>query len=274
MVRSSPTEPTLDEVIAVIVESLRAHAVHVSPGRPRRNWSCRSAAEGIARVERGGNFDEEARERVYELLPIVLEGAWELVRRGVLRPGGENFPTVGPGDGTEFSLTQQGRAWLEKVDDEGLVLLQPGATARILAEHRNLYGPGYLQRANEALKARNAMAYLACCAMCGAAAESILLALAIARSGDEAQVLKTYNSRSGRSSIINMLTGQVVDPVRRRFVTYSEVLNYWRDDAAHGVASSIGDAHAEEAVSRLLRLAQFAADHWGDLTGKSKPAAG
>jgi hypothetical protein len=107
--------------------------------------------------------------------------------------------------------------------------------------------------------------------MCGAAAESILLALAIAKTGDEAEVLKTYNSRSGRSSLVRILTGQVAEPVRRRFTTYSELLNYWRDDAAHGVASDMSDAHAEESLATLLRLAQFSADHLSDLTGRDKP---
>ena len=35
--------------------------------------------------------------------------------------------------------------------------------------------------------------------------------------------------------------------------------------------SNIGDAHAEEALERLLRPAQFADDHWKELTGKPKP---
>ena len=44
-----------------------------------------------------------------------------------------------------------------------------------------------------------------------------------------------------------------------------------RDDAAHGVASN--EPHAEEALERLLRLAQFTDDHWKELTGKPKPGA-
>lgn len=168
-------------------------------------------------------------------------------------------------------MAQQGRDWLVSGDANALLLLQPGALAKTLAEHAHLYGRGYLQRANEAIKARNASAYLACCAMCGAAAESILLALAIAKTGDEAEVLKIYNSRSGRSSVVISLTGQVVEPVRMRFSTYSEFLNYWRDDAAHGVATDLSDPHAEHALNTLLRLAQFSADHWSDLTGKPKP---
>jgi hypothetical protein len=108
--------------------------------------------------------------------------------------------------------------------------------------------------------------------MCGAAAESILLALAITKTGDEAEVLKTYGGPSGRSKVMKALTGQVAGHVRTRFETYSEILNYWRDDAAHGVVTDISDPHAEYALDRLLRLAQFTADRWAELTGKAKPA--
>jgi hypothetical protein len=259
--------PTLDEVIAVTVASLKAHVAQQVGGRVVRTWSSTSVAQGIARRELGGHSDFDS--RTWEIQPLASEAAWELVRRGVLRPGAEKYPSVGANE-FEFSLTIQGRKWLESAEDGDVLLLQPGALARTLAEYASLYGAGYLQRANEALKCRNAGAYLACCAMCGAAAESIILALGIAKTGDEAAVLKTYNSRSGRSSIVRTLTGQAVDPVRMRFVTYTEILSYWRDDASHGVESVLGDAHAEEALSRLLRLAQFAGNHWTDLTGRAR----
>ena len=263
-----PTQPTLDETIALTIESLRAHAnQHPNAQQP---WRSTHVAERIARREQH-EYGYEWDARRWELAPLALEAAWELVRRGILRPGLTKYPTVGSGDGTEFALTQRGRAWIESADEQELMMLQPGALAKTLAEYANLYGPGYLQRIGEAIKARNAQAHLACCAMSGAGAESILLSLAIAQHGDEETVLKSYNSRSGRSSVIRALTGRAVETVRTRFVTYSEILHYWRDDAAHGVASTISDAHAEEALSRLLRLAQFSADHWSDLTGKSRP---
>jgi len=44
------------------------------------------------------------------------------------------------------------------------------------------------------------------------------------------------------------------------------ILSYWRDDAAHGVASPISASEAEEALRQLLLLAQFAAQYWKELT--------
>jgi hypothetical protein len=41
---------------------------------------------------------------------------------------------------------------------------------------------------------------------------------------------------------------------------------FWRDDAAHGLASRISEMEAHEAISRLLRLAQFVTDNWPELT--------
>lgn len=265
------SEPTHDEMIALTIASLRAHHLQRAGGRTSQTWSATSIARAATRLEPGAQHGSDHDQRMWELLPFALEAAWELVRRGILRPGSQRYPTVGNSDDSAFTLTRQGQKWIVDPEHDRVLLLQPGALARTLAEYRRLYGEGYLQRANEAIKCQSTGAYLACCAMCGAAAESIVLALAIEKSGDEEAVLRTYNSRSGRSNVLNGLVGQVVEPVRRRLLTYSELLSYWRDDAAHGVESNLSDAHAEEALERLLRLAQFADDHWKELTGKPKP---
>ena len=48
-----------------------------------------------------------------------------------------------------------------------------------------------------------AQTYLATCTMCGAAAESILLALAIAHSGSEARVLAEYATANGFLTLLS-----------------------------------------------------------------------
>jgi hypothetical protein len=102
--------------------------------------------------------------------------------------------------------------------------------------------------------------------MAGAAAESILLAIAVAKSGDEAKTLAQYNSRSGRRGVTNSVVGNVSIPVKAQFETALQILHYWRDDAAHGMATTISEIEAYASLSQLLRLAQFADDHWGELT--------
>jgi hypothetical protein len=101
--------------------------------------------------------------------------------------------------------------------------------------------------------------------MAGAAAESVLLATAIAKTKDEAQVLSEYRTSSGRARVIKRITGG--NPVLGgRFADALGILAFWRDDAGHGTASTIGEIEAHEAISRLLRLAQFTSDNWEALT--------
>jgi hypothetical protein len=68
------------------------------------------------------------------------------------------------------------------------------------------FGQSFLQRANEAVQCHRFSAYLACCAMCGAAAEAILLAVAIKKTGDEAATLKTYGGQGGRYKVTKSVT--------------------------------------------------------------------
>src|SRR5208283_1226627 len=64
-----------------------------------------------------------------------------------------------------------------------------------------------LQRATEAAKCHQFGNYLACCAMCGAAAESALLAIAIAKTSNEESVLREYRSGGGRQKVMAKIFG-------------------------------------------------------------------
>src|SRR3954468_8847698 len=46
---------------------------------------------------------------------------------------------------------------------------------------------------------------------------------------------------------------------------YTELLKYWRDESAHGMASKINDEHAYTSLAMLLRFAQFSNDNWQEL---------
>jgi hypothetical protein len=104
--------------------------------------------------------------------------------------------------------------------------------------------------------------------MCGAAAESILLAAAIAKSGEE-DVLKAYNGANGRSRVQSSLLGQVPEPIRQEFNNLSVLLKYWRDSSAHGRPVSIRDNEAYTSLALLLRLAQFVDENWDRLTSRA-----
>jgi hypothetical protein len=51
--------------------------------------------------------------RAHELSPIFFEAAWELCRRGILRPSVQVIRSgAGSADGTGYSLTTLGRCWI------------------------------------------------------------------------------------------------------------------------------------------------------------------
>ena len=123
--------------------------------------------------------------------PHFYAAAWEMARRGILRPGvtGQGVQGTDEGqDGEGFSLTPAGRKWLDESGHYEFVPVVPGRFASQLSALENRFGPGYEERAQEAVRCYSALAYMACCAMCGAAAESIVLAIAIAKTGDAESV--------------------------------------------------------------------------------------
>lgn len=208
--------------------------------------------------------------RVRELSPVFYEAAWELCRRGIIRPGVRVYEakcTEHGHAGGGHSITSFGRAWLAESDHDDFVPTEPGRFAAMLKPFQARFGPGFYERAQEAVRCYGAHAYLACCAMCGAAAESILLAVAVAKRGEE-EVLRTYRSASGRSKVENdIVLGQAREELRREFRGYSGLLKYWRDEASHGRASKITDNEALTSLALLLRFAQHVNDHWNEIVG-------
>jgi hypothetical protein len=95
--------------------------------------------------------------------------------------------------------------------------------------------------------------------MCGAASETVLLALAGESSGRE-EVERLYRATGGRGKVANLVVGQAPDRMKAEFKAFTGLLDYWRDDAAHGLVSTIGDQEAFTSLALLLRFAQWADD--------------
>lgn len=258
--------PTLDEAIEYLV----AYAAE----RPRSLYSNYGYGlyldnvilRFITETERIGEHDAE--QRVPQLSPIFLDAAWELCRMGVLRPGvrelGENATERGGGGGG-YSLTEYGAQFVANPERPIFALL-PGRFTSLIQPFRDRMGPGFLQRAAEGMRCYRASAYLAACSMWGAATESILLAIAIAKVGDEKKVLNAYKAAGGRQRVVNMVVGQSPPHIAGTFGSSTRLLSYWRDDASHGLASGISEVEAHEAVVQLIRFAQFVDDNWDALT--------
>jgi hypothetical protein len=207
--------------------------------------------------------------RVRELSPNFYAAAWELCRRGVIRPGVHTLGEQATSDGSAgngYSITPFGETWLKEFDRDDFVPTEPGRFASMLKPYHDRFGSAFYERAQEAIRCYGAHAYLACCTMCGAASESILLATAIAKTSEE-KVLKAYASTMGRSRVEKMLLGQSREQIQREFGGFTTLLKYWRDQAAHGKASGIADNEAYTSLAMLLRFAQFVNDNWDELTG-------
>jgi hypothetical protein len=99
-----------------------------------------------------------------------------------------------------------------------------------------------------------------------------LLAVAIAKEKDEPKVLKEYESQGGRGRITRRILGAVPNSTARSFESALHVLHFWRDDASHGVATTITEIEAHASLTQLLRLAQFSVDHWAELTSSAAAA--
>ena len=197
--------------------------------------------------------------------PAFAEAAWDLARRGILRPGVRVHGQQSTEDGSAgygFSLTSIGQQWIQEADPIHFVPTASHRFSELLGDFRSQFGEGYFSRSQEAVRCFQAMAYLACCAMCGAAAESIMLAAAAAKTGDEDTVLEKYRSAQGRSRVRNLLVGAASRRLQADFDTFLGLLNYWRDEAAHGVASNLGSTEAELGLVQLCRFAVFMKDNW------------
>jgi hypothetical protein len=200
--------------------------------------------------------------------PVFLDAAWELCRRGILRPGIRTWNVQATNDGSAgfgFTITPFGRTWLNEAEHDTFVPTEPERFGQLLERYRVRCGNGFHQRAQEAIRCYGAHAYLACCVMCGAASESIVLALATQKLG-ESEAVATYTSANGRSRLESRLIGQVNDRLKNDFQALSILLKYWRDDSAHGQETVIADNEAYTSIAMLLRFAAFIDDNWTAFT--------
>lgn len=228
---------------------------------------------------RGHPVNELQQDEKEPLVAAFYDAAWELCRRGVLRPGAAmpagqksasqlgQLVNAAPFFGDGFSLTAWGRDWARKaVSEQTIMPSDPGRITEVLHKFNSRFGAGYAQRAAEAVADWRSANYLSACTMAGAAAESVLIATAVAKSGNEKQVLAEYRSAGGRAKVIKRVTTGAPFASGERFANALALLTYWRDEAAHGTATSISETEAHEAIAGLLRLARLTSDSWGALT--------
>lgn len=218
-------------------------------------------------VEVDAGIEEHCVEQSMEVVARPFyDAAWEMCRRGILRLSTSTWRSGSqshdPPTGSGYSITPAGENWIANGVGYDYVPIEPGRFALLLDAYTSRFGEGFRERSQEAIRCYGNNAFLACCAMCGAAAESILLAVAIAKTGDEGQVLKSYQAAGGRAKVENLIIGRQQLNIQDEFRSQAGLLKYWRDSAAHGRRTNIADNEAYTSLALLLRFAQFVNDRW------------
>jgi hypothetical protein len=207
-------------------------------------------------------------QKIEELMPALFAASWELCRKGILRPGVHSYHAQATTDGSAgagYCITPFGHRWLQERGHDDFVPTEPGRFAAMLNEFGDRFGVGFHQRSQEAIRCYGAHAFLSCAVMCGAAAESVILATAIAKHGEE-KVLSEYRAAGGRKKVENLTVGKASTHIQDEYRGYTTLLKYWRDESAHGTRSDIQDNEAYTSLAMLLRLCMFVNDNWVELT--------
>lgn len=217
----------------------------------------------------GHQSSSDNRNKIAEASPPFLAAAWDLCRRGIIRPGVAKLFSQSTDDGSAgsgFAITPFGKTWLAESDRDDYVPVEPERFATMIAQFNARLGPRFAERAQEAVRCYGAHAHLACCVMCGAAAESILLTVAFKKLGSEEKALSIYNAATGRSRLVTSILGSCSDHIKKQMNGYLGLLSFWRDQAAHGAACNIADDEAYTSIAMLLKFAIFVDRCWDDLT--------
>jgi hypothetical protein len=209
-------------------------------------------------LNRQGEYQQDS--ELEDVWRVFYDAAWRLCRLGVLRPtvswaqySGAGMPAAGNG----YSYTSQGGAWL-KTSDLLFIPSDPTRYLALLSKEAERLGQGFAQRAHEAAACHQTGNHLACCAMCGAAAESAILRSAIAKVGDEDKVLKEYLRPGGRRRVMEMVFANSPSGLQEKFInSAANLLFYWRDESAHGQISTVSEIEAFHSLTTLVRFAQF-----------------
>lgn len=192
-----------------------------------------------------------------ENLAPLIEVAWALVSSGVVVPGNTRLEQRTQPDVYGFSLTDFGREWLASKE----LAMNPrryGEFGKLLAEFDVVYGEFYAVRSQEALSCFRHGNFVACCAMAGACAETILFTAYARQLGDEDKALREMMSAGGRGRAETAVLGRLKEGQKMELQSSLALIKYWRDHAAHGLTGRTNQNEAFVALVTLLNLAQAA----------------
>ncbi|MCP4367311.1 MAG: hypothetical protein GY797_04230 [Deltaproteobacteria bacterium] len=106
----------------------------------------------LSHLQTQGVPQREQEQLLPGLIPHFYAAAWELCRRGILRPGVHSYLAQSTEDGNAgngYSITPFGKKWLSESDLDDYVPTEPGRFASMLEEYRDRFGQGFHERAQK-----------------------------------------------------------------------------------------------------------------------------
>lgn len=100
---------------------------------------------------RGVERDQEERQ-LREMMPMLYAAAWDLCRRGVLRPGIERYGAQATPDGASgngYSVTPFGAKWIAETNQDDFVPTEPERFGEMLGRYRNRFGGDFHERGRQ-----------------------------------------------------------------------------------------------------------------------------
>jgi hypothetical protein len=106
----------------------------------------------------------EIEPRLREMMPACYAAAWDLCRRGILRPGIREYGAQSTDDGASgngYTVTPFGEQWLAESNRDDFVPTEPERFAHMFAPYQPRFGVSFQERAQEAIRCYGAHASLA-----------------------------------------------------------------------------------------------------------------
>lgn len=163
------------------------------------------------------------------------------------------------GNGSGYSITPLGKKWFQEEAAQPIIPTDPDRYAEMLTGPANRFGLAFAARAQEAARCYHAHAFVACCAMCGAAASVMAHEIVNTLTADK----KHANPIAAEDDMVDWLSTVSLPPQDRREVdAFLGLLSYWSSQSLKSEENIPTEREAYVALLLLLRFALYAGERW------------
>lgn len=189
---------------------------------------------------------------------VLADAAWQLVHRGILRPGVKFYRMSSSSDseGMGFSLTQAGRDWLAAHPTPSLRVDDPGHFQTLIGRYGSTFGEPFLTLAREAGRTYQAQCSVATCSLAATAAQVLVQAVhATCRPGEQVT-----------PPILQAAIANLQPETAQRVIDLLAPLVHMNEQVAAGEVTRLDQQDAFLALSQLIESARWLHDHWAELS--------